>query len=327
MNKKLLLFTPLLAMCLSSCGQKARHDISEYKAGEINFKHETFNILQLTDIHLSSKDNQEIQLSFLDLTIKDAIKDQLDLIVLSGDTFTFANKDTAKRMFSFIDSYNIPWTITFGNHDEQCMFSVTWLTDTLNSFGSYSMFKDIHEDDVFGSANFYIDINLDGSLFERIIIMDSNRYYFSDYQGYDYLKQDQIDWYERVSKSASTTQSIMFFHIPLPEFETAYSLYKESSSDVTYLGGDNKESVSAPKYNSGMFKKIQELGTTKAIFVGHDHSNDSAIIYKDVLLSYGTNSTDRVYYEEDKLGGQLISLKKDHSIELKRYHHSYKEVE
>jgi len=330
-SKKLFVMLPLLATCLCSCGETIHYDAKEYKAGEINFSYSTnkdaFNILQLTDIHMSDKDNQQIQFDFISLTINDAINKGVDMIVVDGDTFTFASKKTVQRVCQYIDSFNIPWTITFGNHDEQGIFSITWLTNYLNSFGSNCIFKDIQEDDVFGNANFYIDINESGSLFERIIILDSNRYYFNDYYGYDYLKQDQIDWYERISKDYLSTDAMMFFHIPLPEFETAYNLYKEGSSEITYLGGSNGEGISAPKYNSGLFKKIQELGNVKAIFVGHDHNNDSAIVYKNVLLSYGTNATDRIYYDEAMMGGQIISLKKDHSIELTRIHHSYKEVE
>jgi len=330
-NKALLLTLPIFAFCLSSCGNGVRHPTTEYKAGEISITSgDDFNILQLTDIHLSNKDNQKLQLDFLDLTISEAKNKGANLIVLTGDTFTFATKETAKTFFSFLDSYQIPWTVTFGNHDEQCLFSVTWLTSFLNNYDSeYCMFNDLQDDDVFGSANFYIDVKQDDTLFERVIIMDSNRYHFStDYLGYDYFKQDQIDWYERVINDSSSTDSVLFFHIPLPEFLDAYNARKEGKIlPEDDFGGENYEGISCPKYNSGFFDKIMDLGSTKGIFVGHDHENDSVIRYKGVILGYGTNSSDRIYYKEGMMGGLLIKIKADHSYQFERIHHSYSEVE
>lgn len=328
---KIILAPALLALTLSSCGSNGvRHDVKEYNAGTLSFNasRDSFNILQLTDIHLSNKDNQQLQLDFLDLTIRDAIKRGLDLIVLSGDVFTFADKATAERFFRYLDDYNVPWTITFGNHDEQCYFSVTWLTSYLNQYGSNCKFIDIQDDDVHGHANFYINVNdKSNNLFEKVIIFDSNRYNFGEYTGYDYIKQDQIDWYERVVKDTPTVESVCFFHIPLPEYLTAWQKALDGSGEATLLGGRSDEGVSAPKYNSGLFNKMVELGSTKGVFVGHDHENDSAILYKGIILSYGTNSTDRIYYKAGQIGGQLISINSDHTIDITRIHHEYSEVE
>ena len=118
MKNRLVLSLSLFAVALSSCGG-VHHNISEYVLST-NY-HDNYRILQLTDLHLGDKDNQDLHYKFLDLTIRDA---DADFIVVTGDLFTFASKDTAKRLFAFLDSYEKPWTVTFGNHDEQCMFSV-----------------------------------------------------------------------------------------------------------------------------------------------------------------------------------------------------------
>ena len=328
---KLLFMPALFVLSLTACNTSgARHPVSDYKAGELSVNaNGGFKILQLCDIHLSNKDNQQLQFDFLDLTISEAKLKGANLIVLDGDTFTFADKATAGRLFDFINSYDIPWTFTFGNHDEQCYFSVTWLTSFLNSYGKNCVFKDVQGDDVNGNANFYIDINNSNSTtFERIFIFDSNRYYFSDYMGYDYIKQDQIDWYERVVEGTSAADSIAFFHIPLPEFSDAYAAYKSGDPNVEYMGGTMEEKdVSAPKFNSGLFNKMKELGSTKAVFCAHDHQNDFAIKYEGIILSYGTNSTDRIYSSSYMIGGQLISIDSSHNISLERIHHTYSELE
>ena len=329
MKKHILLpFIPLLALSLSSCGVNVHHDIKEYVL-ETNYKTD-MRILQLNDIHMEDKDNRELQYKFIDLTIKEA---QPHMIVLDGDVFTFASKYTAKELFAFIDSYKVPWTMTLGNHDEQCYFSVDWLTGYLNNYGSYCLFKDIQDDDVFGNANFAINLKKDGKVFETIVMMDSNRYYFNEYFGYDYIKEDQIAWYESLIKFIASLNnnevvpSLAFFHVPFPEFLDAWEAYEKGEIPLYKEGGVKGEGVAAPEINSHFFDKILELGSTKGVFCAHDHANNYAIEYKGVVLSYGVNSTNRVYYTEDLMGGQVITLHEDHSFDIDYIFHHYNEVQ
>ena len=70
-----------------------------------------------------------------------------------------------------------------------------------------------------------------------------------------------------------------------------------------------------------------DLGSTKAVFCAHDHENNYAIKYKDIILSYGVNSTDRVYWDEDLCGGQVNIIKDDGSIEMIQIlNHTYEEA-
>ena len=317
-----------LLLGLASCGRtEVRHDSADYMLS-LPYR-DDFRILQLTDIHLGNKDNRAAQYPYLDLTIRDA---DADLILLDGDLFTFADKTVAKELFAFLDGYGTPWTVTFGNHDEQCYFSIDWLTSYLNDFGSHCMFRNIPDDDVFGYCNFAIDLRRGGTPFEQIIIMDSNRYYCGDYWGYDFIKPDQISWYERmVEDTASrnggeTVDSLLFFHIPLPEFADAWEAARNGDPDAVLEYGEKNEDVCAPEHNSGLFNKILSLGSTRGIFVGHDHINNYRVLYHGVYLSYGINSTDRIYYEDGMLGGQVITVHPDHSLSFDPIYHEYSEV-
>ena len=40
-------------------------------------------------------------------------------------------------------------------------------------------------------------------------------------------------------------------------------------------------------YDDDMFETILELGSTKGVFVGHDHLNYFSVEYKGVRLTYG----------------------------------------
>ena len=318
-----LAFISLLA--LSACGTK-NYKPQDYIL-EMNYK-DDFRILQLTDIHLSDKDDQKTQFKFMDLLYKDA--NNPDLVVVTGDLFTFASKNTAKSLLKYFDDKGVPWSVCFGNHDEQCYFSVDWLTKTLSEYGSNCLFKDLQDDKVNGNCNFAINLMKDGKVHDQLFIMDSNRYDFNFSQfGYDCFKQDQIDWYESVvnytkeQNGGETVNSLMFYHIPLPEVNAAWDEAKQNDK-VIY--GEKREASCSPDHDYGFFKKIKELGSTKAMFFGHDHINNFEVDYQGVKFCYGIKSTDRIYHDNDMLGCQTITIHNDHSLTIDRYYHTYAEV-
>ena len=329
MKKKLFLFPSLLALCLTSCAGAKHYDAEKYTL-ELDYK-DNFRILQLTDTHIGDKDNTPLHYEFMDLTINEA---HPDLIVITGDVFTFASKHTAKEFFAWLDGHNIPWTLTWGNHDEQCFFSIDWVTDLLNNYGKNCKFIDLQDDDVQGNANFVINLKEGGAVFEQLVIMDSNRYNYNGYFGYDYFKQNQIDWYSRVVKDS--IPSLMFYHIPLKEINDVWeAAQKDKSLIVNPEVGENKEDQREdpcnPDFNSGFFKEITKKKSTHGMYFGHDHINNYIIRYEveegyKIDFGYGIKATDRVYAEDEILGGRVIVLHHDHSLTYEDFYHTYSEV-
>ena len=339
------IIVPLLfitSMSLTACGGKS-YSPRDYIAGTLDYR-DGFKILQLTDIHMSDKDDQDLHYDFMDMLIREAKEDplhtgQVDFMVVTGDLFTFASRSTAIRLFKFLDSYDIPWTVVFGNHDEQTYFSVDWMTSYLNSFGSNCMFKDLQDDKVQGNCNFAVNLkNADGSLHNQLIFMDSNRYYFGSYFGYDYFKDNQIKWYEDLVDDTTAynqekggtgvVNSLMFYHIPLPEIDKICDkeTMKPGDEGYNFIWGEKREKSCPPDNNSEFFKHIKDKGSTKAMFFGHDHINNFEADYEGVKFCYGMKSTDRIYYADDMLGYQTISIKADNSLEIERFFHTYAEV-
>ena len=320
MKNKLTALAFISLLALSACGTK-EYQPQDYIL-EMNYKSD-FRILQLTDIHLSDKDDKETQFKFMDLLYQDA--NNPDLVVVTGDLFTFAGKDTAKSLLKYFDSKKIPWTVCFGNHDEQCYFSVDWLTETLSKYGSYCMFKDLQDDKVNGNCNFVINLKDGGKVHDQLFIMDSNRYNFSFSQlGYDCFKEDQINWYSDIvnyttAQNGGVVNSLMFYHIPLPEINAAWE-------EGTHIDGEKREASCPPDHDYGFFGKIKELGSTSAMFFGHDHINNFEVDYQGVKFCYGIKSTDRIYHDEDMMGCQTITIHDDHSLKIDRYYHTYAEV-
>ena len=315
-----------LALCCSCTNDTHEYAAEDYFL-DVDYT-SNFRILQLSDIHLGAKDAQNEHFAYMDNVIT---KSKCNMIVATGDLFTYADKTTALRLFDFFDSYGVPWTVTFGNHDEQCYFSIDWMTDTLNNYGSHCVFKDIQDDNVFGNANFFINLKKDGKVFEQLLILDSNRYNYGAYFGYDFIKQSQIDWYERMvnystSVNGAVVPSILFCHIPVPETEDAWNAALAGSPDAKLLGGEAREGVSSPKYNSGFYDKAVELGSTHGMFFGHDHVNDWVVLYKGMYIGYGVTSTDRVYGDKDMMGGRIIVLHDDHSLTFENIFETYEWV-
>ena len=334
-RKSLLLFPGVILMSLTACSTGVKHYIYEYIAGELEYK-SNYRILQLTDVHLGDKDKLDTHFKFMDLTINEA---NPDMIVVTGDLFTFASKSTAKKFFNYLDSKGKPWTVTYGNHDEQCYFSVDWLTSTLNNYGSNCLYKDIQDDDVQGNANFAINLMKDNKVFEQLIIMDSNRYDFKTMY-YDYFKQNQIDWYKSLIEytklqNGNVVPSLMFYHIPLPEINDAWEAAKAGSADAVEVPfkvngvdtlGEKGEDSCCPDYNSGFFDVIHNLRSTTGMYFGHDHINNFIVKYKGIDFGYGVKATDRVYYGDSMLGGRVITLHDDHTTTYEDYYHTYAEV-
>lgn len=338
MKNKLILFSGLLTLCLTACGGSKVYSPKDYML-KLHYS-DDYRILQLTDTHIGDKDNNKLHYEFMDLTIKEA---NPDLIVITGDVFTFASIGTAKDFFSWLDSHQIPWTMTFGNHDEQCWFSIDWLTgymnklnkDRENSGSSYCVFKDLQDDKIQGNANFAINLMQGEDVFEQLILMDSNRYNYNGYFGYDYFHQDQIDWYRGlVTYTASengnvTVPSLMFYHIPLPEVNDAWEAAEKDSSLIinpTDSEGQKNEPSCNPEYNSGFYSVIKELGSTHGMYFGHDHINNFIINYEGIHFGYGIKATDRIYADDGMLGGRVIVLHNDHSLTYEDIYHEYKEV-
>ena len=169
-------------------------------------------------------------------------------------------------------------------------------------------------------------------------MMDTNSYTDEDPLGikwiYDNIHEDQILWYRGVvnkygdyninllsslpenqrpenADDFTTVQSLLFFHIPLMEVRDAYNEYlaagEKDTDDLKYLGGKVGESapyVYCSEDEEQMFETILELGSTKAMFYGHDHLNNIVLDYKGVILSYGYSIDYFAYSDIDKIGSQ-----------------------
>lgn len=275
-----------------------------------------FVILNITDIQLS---NNEIYGKGADCayaTVEKLIEEtDPDLITVTGDNAwgTMAYIQLVEKF----ESFRIPWAPVMGNHDGQNCISEFWCAYLLAN-ADYSLFKFGPEG--MGYGNYVINITENGKVIHSIYMMDTHSDTSLECGGYDHLWDSQIEWYEWAVKgnnalAGGNVESSIFYHIPNVEYKDAWNAAQYDPETGKYLNpdyadsfGDNGEGICSPKFNSGFFDVVKSLGSTKNIVSGHDHKNDSSILYQGVRLSYGLKTASGSYSIDEKNGGSTLTI-------------------
>ncbi|HBA51253.1 MAG TPA: hypothetical protein DCZ91_26335 [Lachnospiraceae bacterium] len=278
----------------------------------ITTREEEFKILQLTDIHLggsilsATKDMQALQACYRLIS-----ETHPDLVVVTGDlvfpmgimSFSLSNNAPIMQFASFMRNTGIPWAFTYGNHDTESMATlnrgeVDELLKALSYKSSQNLLYPYVQPDIYGRSNQVIEVRAsDGKLMQALFLIDSNDYVEAGgINAYDYIHDDQVEWYRRTVERLSRQEgeavpSMIFTHIPLREYKEANDLYESGSDEVKYyygiLGETMIDKICCSEYDSRLFDTAVELGSTKAIFCGHDHYNNQSLEYKGIRLTYG----------------------------------------
>src|SRR5574344_942515 len=129
-KNKLIGFSLLLVLLTgcSSLNNSKEYSIDSYKL-TMNYKSD-FKIMQLTDLHFSVQSDFEKNKTYL---TKNITSSNPDLMVLTGDTFMDATKNIVRNVLDFVDSFNIPFAITFGNHDIQGDYDYNFISNYIKS--------------------------------------------------------------------------------------------------------------------------------------------------------------------------------------------------
>lgn len=306
---------------------------------EIRMEKEEFRILQLTDIHFGgSITSIRKDYKALDAVYALIKETRPDLVVVTGDmtfplgimSMSFNNSSAVNQFAAFMRNLNIPWAFTFGNHDTDAIASMDReslcdLYESLSFRTSGTLLYPYTQPNITGRNNQLIELyNPDGSLNQALFLIDSNAYTGEGINVYDYIHDDQVDWYETQvtrlnNQEEKTVSSMAFFHIPLQEYRDAYDLYMGGSDEVTYFFGSNDEKminkVCCSDYPSSLFDRMVELGSTKAVFCGHDHYNHMSLEYKGIRLTYGMSidylAMPGIEKSSRQRGGTLITIHSD----------------
>ena len=284
-----------------------------------------------------------------------------DLVIVTGDVSypvpfqagTFNNLSSAEVFAALMEQMGVYWTLGFGNHDTEA-YSYYSREDISNFYGAdardntYCLFESGPED-VDGYGNQIINVkNSDGIVTQSLFVFDSHSYVDGDVLGimwkYDNIHENQVQWYEEslnkinaknaeIAKEKNlripeTVKSAAFFHIPLTEQKDAWYEYADNgfsdTENVKYhygIAGEGKKVVYSGIGEDGLFEKMLELGSTQAVFCGHDHYNNFSLEYKGIRLTYGMSvdylAYPGIYKEGSQRGCTVITFSPDGSFDCK----------
>ena len=319
-----------------------------------------FKVLQLTDVHIgggfmsAKKDDMAMNAVAAMVTAE-----KPDLVVVTGDVAypvpfqagTFNNLNAAKVFAELMESLGVYWTIAYGNHDTEA-YSFYGREDISEYYeGSelkYCLFQSGPEE-VDGYGNQVINVkNSDGVITQSLFVFDSHSYIDGDILGimwkYDNIHENQVQWYKDVLTTLnaqnnkvlgeigleenSAIRSAAFFHIPLTEQRDAWYEYVENgfkdTEDIKYyygLAGESGKIVYSGINEDNLFEEMVALGSTQAIFCGHDHYNNFSIEYKGIRLTYGMSvdylAYPGIYKRGSQRGCTVIEFSPDGSFECR----------
>ncbi|MFR8011702.1 MAG: metallophosphoesterase [Clostridia bacterium] len=249
---------------------------------------------------------------------------QPDLIATLGDNVSGVTAGfLLKDFIDVMDSFGIPWTAVFGNHDNEVPTnSLNWQGDQLEAAANCLFQKG--PSNLYGCGNYAINITENGGPVQTLFMMDNGRYIEYDDGSKEeiYMGYEQIAWYEWNVRGIEqavgrVVPSMVFTHFAQPEFAEAveqYGIYDEATGSYTipeeYGYGKCAYLPSCAPVNSGFFDKCKELGSTKYMFCGHDHENDAAITYEGIDMVYGlkTGPSPKPWNGAEHTGGMVVTI-------------------
>ena len=267
----------------------------------------SFKIAQFTDTHfyLEGENSREV----LDNLRAVLEEEQVDLVILTGDIVT--GKPTLKSwevLSDLLISYKVPYTVTFGNHEDEGESSREELLAYLSD-RPYCLLSDHSGQQVEGIGNHILPVYNEKGIAEKLIYcMDSRSYSLAKEQGvegYGWFDHTQIRWFAESNESwlaeYPDIQALFFFHIPLPEYATAFD-------HGAFKLGKRKEKECSPEINTGMFAEMLLQRNVLGTFVGHDHVNNYVAELYGIALCYGYFSGGNSYGSRPPNGARMILL-------------------
>jgi predicted phosphodiesterase len=355
--KKLLTVISFILVASLLCGLTAfagQTDTPAY-AAKLRFGEDgKFKILQIADIQ---------EMAILYPITRNFITDivstsQPDLIVLTGDNIAGGGSNTTikpldkvlvgisiNNFMKILESFGIPVAAVFGNHDAENSLTKE---EQLVIYSKYDCFIGYDEGPaVSGAGNYNVPIysSADSSKMAYNLWMVDSGMYDEVNGGYDYVKQDQIDWYVNTSNELKAANggvmvpSMMFQHIIVPEIYDALKEVPEGTAgaisrngkyyvlnEANTVSGVMHESPCPSNTNSGQFDAVVNQGDVVAMFFGHDHVNTFRVNYRGVDLVASPGITFQSYGDANR-GAREIILDESNLLEyttnLIDYHDIY----
>ena len=292
----------------------------------LEFRNGRFRIMQIADtqeIPAVSPDTIKLISAAIDA-------EKPDLVVFTGDQIKgyssfFKGKKgkenvvaTLKALIKPLEERNVPFTMTFGNHDGEAALGNNEQFEIYKQSPMFVYADSASEED---KGTFCLSVS------DKFLVYLFDTHSKAEGGGYSGLNAQQIEWYRNTRDSfESPLPSLAFQHIPTPEYFDIIKQVKRFTKGCVRAYGDHKnefyaldprsrglrdfmgESPAAPFTNSGEVDAFLEKGEVLGLYVGHDHNNSFVVNYKGIDLGYTQGAGFNVYGPGLKRGVRIFDV-------------------
>lgn len=339
--KKLLAIILSLVMVFSVAGV----GFASYKSGaKLRFdENGKFKILVLADVQ-TDYPLPDDQVFFIEESIRYS---QPDLVVFTGDNVNNPDKRTYADMLAPLIEAGVPYTMVLGNHDEENSGGMT-REEIVAEYQKYDGFLGYDADpSLHGAGTHNLPIlSSDGSkLAFNLWMFDCGDYVRTssgEWLGYDWVRKDQIEWYNKVrdemtaENGGKVVPSLVFQHIiPQEPCEKIFvpSDVKLGEATINFQDGTSYTFIPdmtkyegylfekcCPGYgNDGQWDAMVAGGDVLGVVCGHDHLNGFIANCDGIDMIMTPGCTYDSYYSNMIQGARVIELDETKPTEYSTY--------
>ncbi len=298
-----------------------------------------FVILHLTDWHC----DYPLPAVHKQLVLESVAEAKPDLVVLGGDLSEALPEDQPAAIKEICDIFvqaEIPFVITFGNHDYFHEYTIDEMFAFYQKFGGKYFIGTDEKPELFGCGTCSIPVYSNNStrVAYNIYCFDSGCEV--EDKGYESVHPDQIAWYREKAEALKNQNggnyvpSVVFQHIIVQEiYDKLYPVAKAGSrKNVMQYDGKAYKLKKLPNlsntkdgyifehpcpgyYNYGQLKAMSENGDVRAIFNGHDHYNSFTVEIDGVDIVNTPSVKPHNLRMKINWGSRVITLHEDGTYE------------
>ena len=282
-------------------------------------KDRDFVVLNLSDPQMNGFEWAEDHpySSILKYTIDQLIKNNKpDLITVTGDMAYPEQYDSYETFAQLLDSYGIPWTIVWGNHDHQSGIEPVLKAAELFKSHPLCLFED--GDPAYGNGNYVLGICDEDKPITALFMIDSHNSIEATMPNgerkwvYDKLWPDQMTWISEQAaslKEAGYKDAIMMLHMPLYAYRAAaLSVFPEGRGGDSDIYGQQHELIASHPFEDNAFEMVKGTEFISHVLAGHDHCNNFMIDYQGVRLMFACKTGPGCYWQSAMNGGTIITI-------------------
>ena len=298
-----------------------------------------FKILHLTDWHC----DYPLPAVHKTLVLESIAEADPDLVVLGGDLSEASTEDqpaAIKEICEIFVQAEIPFVITFGNHDYMHGYTIDEMFAFYKEYGGEYFIGTDEDPALFGCGTCSIPVySNDGSnIAYNIYCFDSGD--SVEGKGYDSVHPDQIEWYQskaeelKKANGGNYVPSVVFQHIIVQEiYDKLFPVAKKLDftglreyDGITYKlkaipnlsnirDGYIFEKPCPGYYNHGQLDAMSKNGDVRAIFCGHDHYNSFTVEIDGVDIVNTPSVKPHILLRKINWGPRVITLHEDGACE------------